>query len=125
MSDNVKPEIKESSAGGDEDRLTIRVAAPDQSELQFKLRKTTPLKKLMAAFCTQKQLDRGAVRFMFDGKPVQENQTPDELEMEDGDVLDAMLMQVCAMVMVMMVKTIYTVDSGHVHHHTYRLTTLF
>lgn len=75
--------------------MTIRVTAPDQSDLQFKLKKTTPFKRLMSAFCSKMELDRNAVRFMFDGSPIQESQTPADLDMEDGDVVDAMLMQVC------------------------------
>jgi small ubiquitin-related modifier len=34
------------------------------------------------------------IRFLFDGNRLRENQTPDELEMEDDDVIDAMLFQV-------------------------------
>lgn len=95
MSDtSTRSEAGDDVAKSNGDRLTIRVMAPDQSDLQFKLRRTMPFKKLMAAFCSQKKLDPDAVRFMFDGSPVQENQTPEDLEMEDGDVLDAMLMQV-------------------------------
>ena len=34
------------------------------------------------------------IRFLFDGNRLRDNQTPDELEMEDDDVIDAMLFQV-------------------------------
>ena len=34
-----------------------------------------------------------SVRFLFDGNRVNPNQTPQELEMEDGDVIDVMVEQ--------------------------------
>jgi small ubiquitin-related modifier len=33
-------------------------------------------------------------RFHFDGKPIKETQTPEELGMEDDDLIDAFLSQV-------------------------------
>jgi small ubiquitin-related modifier len=33
------------------------------------------------------------VRFLFDGQRLNSNQTPQELEMEDGDVIDVMVEQ--------------------------------
>ena len=35
-----------------------------------------------------------AVRFHFDGSRLRESQTPSELDMEDGDSIDAMMEQV-------------------------------
>ena len=34
-----------------------------------------------------------SVRFLFDGNRVNPNQTPQELDMEDGDVIDVMVEQ--------------------------------
>ena len=51
---------------------------------------TTPLNKLMAAFCQRNGVAQNSVRFLFDGNRVNPNQTPQELEMEDGDVIDVM-----------------------------------
>ena len=34
-----------------------------------------------------------SVRFLFDGNRVSANQTPADLEMEDGDVIDVMVEQ--------------------------------
>ena len=34
-----------------------------------------------------------SVRFLFDGQRLSANQTPQELEMEDGDVIDVMVEQ--------------------------------
>ena len=36
----------------------------------------------------------GRIRFLFDGQRLRENQTPEELDMEDDDAIDAMLHQI-------------------------------
>jgi small ubiquitin-related modifier len=77
-------------------------------EVYFKIKKATPLKKLMAAYCSRENLIPNSVRFMFaaahffprayicpigcfrlDGTRVNPTDTPAQLEMEDGDMIDA------------------------------------
>ena len=48
----------------------------------------------MEAYCVRQSLQMDQIRFLFDGNRLRENQTPDELEMEDDDAIDAMLFQV-------------------------------
>ena len=43
------------------------------------------LQKLMRVFCQRQDVAMESVRFLFDGNRIRENQTPNELEMEDGD----------------------------------------
>ena len=49
----------------------------------------TLLKKLMGTYCLHKGLEQNRMCFMFDGNRLSETQTPDELNMEDDDVIDA------------------------------------
>ena len=56
-------------------------------------KKTTPLQKLMNAYCQRQGVSLQAVRFLFDGSRVNSSQTPESLEMEDGDVIDVMMEQ--------------------------------
>jgi small ubiquitin-related modifier len=77
-------------------------------EVYFKIKKATALKKLMAAYCSRENLIPNSVRFMFavadffppdcvypvgpfrlDGTRVNPTDTPAQLEMEDGDMIDA------------------------------------
>lgn len=51
-------------------------------------------KQIFDAFLQRKSLQPGSVRFLFDGERVREDQTPQELDMEDGDSLDVMMEQV-------------------------------
>mmetsp|Transcript_458 Transcript_458/g.1018 ORF Transcript_458/g.1018 Transcript_458/m.1018 type:complete len:94 (-) Transcript_458:820-1101(-) len=79
-------------AGGE--HLNLKVRATDGQEIHFRIKRTTRLEKLMNAYCTRLGQNIDAVRFMFDGEAVGKEQTPNEIGLDDGDVLDAMLPQV-------------------------------
>ncbi|KAI8927102.1 putative ubiquitin-like protein [Entophlyctis helioformis] len=74
--------------------INVKVAAPDGSEVFFKIKRSTPLAKLMNAYCERQGKQRDMVRFMFEGQRVPDEATPDTLDMEDGDSIDAMIEQV-------------------------------
>ena len=48
----------------------------DGSVVHFKIKKNTPLKKLMTAYCERQGLSQGAIRFVFDGDNIEETDTP-------------------------------------------------
>ncbi|XVE78101.1 hypothetical protein DITRI_Ditri13aG0116900 [Diplodiscus trichospermus] len=73
--------------------IHLKVKSQDGNELFFKIKRSSQLKKLMIAYCDRRSLDLGAVAFLFDGRRIRGEQTPDEMEMEDGDEIDAMLHQ--------------------------------
>ena len=47
----------------------------------------------MQAFCNRNGVAMNSVRFLFDGNRVNPTQTPQDLDMEDGDVIDVMVEQ--------------------------------
>ncbi|EEQ85180.1 hypothetical protein RJZ56_006425 [Blastomyces dermatitidis] len=69
------------------EHLNIKVT-DNNNEVFFKIKRTTQLKKLMEAFCTRQGKDISAVRFLFDGTRVRQDDTPDTLDMADGDTLE-------------------------------------
>uniref|UniRef100_A0A2I3GCL2 Small ubiquitin like modifier 3 n=1 Tax=Nomascus leucogenys TaxID=61853 RepID=A0A2I3GCL2_NOMLE len=107
------------------DHINLKVAGQDGSVVQFKIKRHTPLSKLMKAYCerqvrhlaplqglpmcgpgiprarawgwTQMQLLKGLsmrqIRFRFDGQPINETDTPAQLEMEDEDTIDVFQQQ--------------------------------
>eukprot|EP00740_Mantoniella_antarctica_P006241 CAMPEP_0181363246 /NCGR_PEP_ID=MMETSP1106-20121128/8588_1 /TAXON_ID=81844 /ORGANISM="Mantoniella antarctica, Strain SL-175" /LENGTH=93 /DNA_ID=CAMNT_0023477555 /DNA_START=41 /DNA_END=322 /DNA_ORIENTATION=- len=82
---------------GDEekgDHINLKVKDQDNSEVHFKVRQTTKFQKIFDAFCSRKALSSDSVRFLFDGQRINPNMTPKDLEMEDGDSIDAMMEQV-------------------------------
>ncbi|XP_038989743.1 small ubiquitin-related modifier 2-like isoform X1 [Phoenix dactylifera] len=65
----------------------------DGNEVFFRIKRSTQLRKLMNAYCDRQSVDFNSIAFLFDGRRLRAEQTPDELEMEDGDEIDAMLHQ--------------------------------
>ncbi|KAG8386090.1 hypothetical protein BUALT_Bualt03G0112800 [Buddleja alternifolia] len=101
---NRRPEKNMSTPGGtqDEDKkpggdqsghINLKVKGQDGNEVFFRIKRSTQLKKLMNAYCDRQSVDFNSIAFLFDGRRLRAEQTPDELEMEDGDEIDAMLHQ--------------------------------
>ncbi|KAF8364587.1 hypothetical protein HHK36_033442 [Tetracentron sinense] len=65
----------------------------DGNEVFFRIKRVTQLRKLMTAYCDRQSVEFNSIAFLFDGRRLRGEQTPDELEMEDGDEIDAMLHQ--------------------------------
>ena len=79
-------------------RFTLRrrrnICGLTRTPLRFRrCKKTTALSKLMNAFCQRQGVNMSSVRFLFDGTRINSDQTPEGLEMEDGDVIDVMVEQ--------------------------------
>ena len=73
--------------------LNIRLRVHTGEETFFKLKKTTKLDKVFNAYSTRKGVAATSLRFLFDGSRVRGDQTPADIDMEDGDQLDCMLEQ--------------------------------
>mmetsp|Transcript_24267 Transcript_24267/g.27513 ORF Transcript_24267/g.27513 Transcript_24267/m.27513 type:complete len:125 (+) Transcript_24267:133-507(+) len=78
----------------DVEYINLKVKSQDGNEIYFKIKRTTQLKKLMDAYCDRQGCTPQTVRFLFDGERLQETATPEKLEMEDGDEIDAMVEQI-------------------------------
>lgn len=70
------------------DKFNLRVRASDTAYYMFKVRPTTPLEKVMAAYCQRVKLPRHRVEFSFDGQTVCGEMTPASLGMEDMDLVE-------------------------------------
>eukprot|EP00252_Welwitschia_mirabilis_P022646 TRINITY_DN6193_c0_g1_i1.p1 TRINITY_DN6193_c0_g1~~TRINITY_DN6193_c0_g1_i1.p1 ORF type:complete len:105 (+),score=19.26 TRINITY_DN6193_c0_g1_i1:128-442(+) len=73
--------------------VNLKVKGQDGNEVFFRIKRNTQLRKLMNAYCERQSVDSNAIAFLFDGRRLRGEQTPEELEMEDGDEIDAMLHQ--------------------------------
>ena len=51
----------------------------DGSEVYFKIKKQTSLKKLTEAYCQRQGIDPSSVRFLYDGERIGDDQTPKEV----------------------------------------------
>ncbi|QPG77324.1 SUMO protein smt3 [Brettanomyces nanus] len=59
------------------------------SEVFFKIKRTTPLKRLMDAFCKRQGKSIESLRFLYEGQRLTADSTPESLDMEDGDLIEA------------------------------------
>jgi small ubiquitin-related modifier len=90
------PTKGEAPTGGDTGtpaQLNLKVVGADGQEVHFKIKSTTPLKRLMAAYCERQKSSPDSLRFLYDGQRLTNDQTPEGLGMEDGDLIDAMAAQ--------------------------------
>nr|XP_010926757.3 small ubiquitin-related modifier 1 [Elaeis guineensis] len=100
-SDRDREKESMSGAGQEEDKkpadqsahINLKVKGQDGNEVFFRIKRSTQLRKLMNAYCDRQSVDFNSIAFLFDGRRLRGEQTPDELEMEDGDEIDAMLHQ--------------------------------
>ncbi|KAL2065576.1 hypothetical protein VTL71DRAFT_3246 [Oculimacula yallundae] len=81
-----KPEVKP-------DSLEIKIKDQSENETIFKIKKHTKFGKVFDAYCQRQGLARNTVRFLLDGTRIQDHDTPESLDIEDGDMIDAMLEQ--------------------------------
>mmetsp|Transcript_21221 Transcript_21221/g.53788 ORF Transcript_21221/g.53788 Transcript_21221/m.53788 type:complete len:93 (+) Transcript_21221:586-864(+) len=81
---------KPTDEGGVE-TINLRVSTQDGNAIHFKCKMTTPMGKLMSAFCERQGVEMHPIRFLFDDCRIMQDQTPIDLEMEDGDSIDAMI----------------------------------
>ncbi|PWA91689.1 small ubiquitin-related modifier 2 [Artemisia annua] len=69
--------------------INLKVKSQEGNEVFFRIKGSTPFKKLMNAYCDRQSVKMNSIAFLFDGRRLRADQTPDELEMEDGDEIDA------------------------------------
>ncbi|KAJ7285460.1 hypothetical protein O6H91_07G027700 [Diphasiastrum complanatum] len=86
-------EQQEKKPGDQGQHINLKVKGQDGNDIFFRIKRSTQLRKLMNAYCDRQSIDFNAIAFLFDGRRLRGEQTPDELEMEDGDEIDAMLHQ--------------------------------
>ena len=93
------------------EHINLKVMGQDGNVVQFKIKKHTALKKLMATYCERAGLALQVglcsvsvivsnlsyfpqtIRFSFDGTRINESDTPKSLDMEDGDTIEVFQQQ--------------------------------
>ncbi|KAJ4422154.1 hypothetical protein N0V82_003238 [Gnomoniopsis sp. IMI 355080] len=70
-------------------QIEIRVVDQQGNECHFKIRTTTKFDKVFTAFTERQNVTQGSLRFLFDGQRVGGDDTPESLEMENGDTIEA------------------------------------
>lgn len=90
MADETSGETKPKVEG---QALQLVVKDQNGTEVHFRVKTHTKFEKIFSAYCAKKGIDTGAVRFVHDGVRLQRHQTPQDLGMEDQEVIDAIAEQ--------------------------------
>lgn len=91
MSDTEETKPSSQDDGGDKkdgEYIKLKVIGQDSSEIHFKVKMTTHLKKLKESYSQRQGVPASTLRFLFEGQRIADNQTPKELGMEDEDVIE-------------------------------------
>ncbi|KAK6907685.1 hypothetical protein V866_003489 [Kwoniella sp. B9012] len=98
MSDNGSPAAPPAEAKpkpeADPNTLNIKIVSTNGDEVFFKIKKTTKLNKLKSAYADRVGTDVAAIRLLFDGQRILDDQTANDLDLEDGDSIEVLLEQV-------------------------------
>eukprot|EP00891_Asterochloris_glomerata_P004514 jgi/Astpho2/4514/Aster-00110 len=78
------------ASNGDE---TLNLTVKDQTggEVKFKVKRHTPFQKIFQAYCNRKGLQLSDVKFIYDSDRLKAEETPQQRDMDDLDVIDAVL----------------------------------
>eukprot|EP00177_Eucheuma_denticulatum_P001945 GFKZ01003468.1.p1 GENE.GFKZ01003468.1~~GFKZ01003468.1.p1 ORF type:complete len:106 (+),score=18.64 GFKZ01003468.1:152-469(+) len=79
--------------GENNNQIIIKVRDKSGAEQEYKIRSTTTLNALMDTYCRQKRLPRGSFRFVFNGRRLNRNDTPDSSGIPDAGVIEAEMFQ--------------------------------
>ncbi|XP_045852237.1 small ubiquitin-related modifier 1-like isoform X1 [Meles meles] len=71
-----------------EEYIKLKIIGQDSSEVCFRVKMTIPLKKLKEGYCQRRGVPMHSIRFLFDGKRIDDNHTAEELGMEEDDVIE-------------------------------------
>ena len=69
-------------------KLRLKVVGQNGREVFFKIKSSTPLKKLIDAYCKEMDIPERACRFLFDGQRINPDHTAAYFDMGDEDIID-------------------------------------
>merc|ERR1712183_129086 len=85
----VIPPIDRNFKMGDEtEYIKLKVVGQDSNEIHFRVKQTTRMGKLKKSYSERVGVPVTSLRFLFDGRRINDDETPKALEMEQDDVIE-------------------------------------
>lgn len=76
-------------ASGDQgEYIKLKVVGQDSNEIHFRVKMTTQMGKLKKSYADRIGVPVTSLRFLFDGRRINDDETPKLLEMEQDDVIE-------------------------------------
>jgi len=79
---------EQKGGGGDSEYIKLKVVGQDANEIHFRVKMTTAMGKLKKSYSERVGVPVTSLRFLFDGRRINDTDTPKQLEMEDDDVIE-------------------------------------
>lgn len=76
------------AAGDSGEYIKVKVVSQDSSEIHFRVKFTTPMSKIKKSYSERVGVPVSSLRFLFDGKRINDTDTPKQLEMEEDDTIE-------------------------------------
>merc|ERR1712098_801594 len=77
-----------SKMGDETEYIKLRVVGQDSNEIHFRVKQTTQMGKLKKSYSERVGVPVTSLRFLFDGRRINDDETPKALEMEQDDVIE-------------------------------------
>merc|ERR1712002_1009882 len=80
--------ILQSTMSEDTEYIKLKVVGQDSNEIHFRVKQTTMMGKLKKSYSERVGVPVTSLRFLFDGRRINDDETPKALEMEQADVIE-------------------------------------
>ncbi|CAJ0956713.1 unnamed protein product, partial [Mesorhabditis belari] len=74
--------------GGEKEYIKLKVVGQDANEVHFRVKFGTSMGKLKKSYAERTGVQVGQLRFLFDGRRINDEDTPKTLDMEEDDVIE-------------------------------------
>lgn len=74
-------------------KILLRTLDQEMGEIHFQMKICAPLGRLKEIYAQRRGVAKEAFRFLFDGRRIDDADTPESLEMEDDDIIEVYLEQ--------------------------------
>ncbi|KAI1722317.1 ubiquitin-2 like rad60 SUMO-like domain-containing protein [Ditylenchus destructor] len=82
------------AGGGQSEYIKLKVVGQDSNEVHFRVKFGTSMGKLKKSYAERTGVSVNTLRFLFDGRRINDEDTPKSLEMEEDDVIEVYQEQV-------------------------------
>merc|ERR1711925_27584 len=84
----ISPESQANTMGDETEYIELKVVGQDSNEIHFRVKQTTQMGKLKKSYSERVGVPITSLRFLFDGRRINDDETPKALEMEQDDVIE-------------------------------------
>jgi len=79
---------KQDGGDGSSEYIKLKVVGQDSNEIHFRVKMSTQMGKLKKSYSERVGVPMASLRFLFDGRRINDDETPKQLEMENDDVIE-------------------------------------